>query len=71
MKVFATVMCILGCILFTLMSACFGWVGMIGMQDTHASNMVGALVFLGIAAVLLLVALLLGREAKRRLSSGS
>jgi hypothetical protein len=69
MRVFATLICILGCILFTLMSACFGWVGMIGMQDTRNSNLIGAVVFLGIAGALLFVAFLLGREAKRRLSN--
>jgi apolipoprotein N-acyltransferase len=72
MRVFVTVVCILGCIVFTLMSACFGWVGLFVMQEGgRGSNLVGALVFLGIGAVLLLVAFLLGREAKRRLSSGS
>jgi hypothetical protein len=71
MKVFATVMCILGCILFTLMSACFGLVGVMTTQGGLCRNLAGSFVFLGIAAVLLLVAFLLGREAKRRLSSGS
>ena len=71
MRVFATLVCILGCILFTLMSACFGWVGLIGMHDIQGSNLIRGVVFLGIAGVLLFVAYLLGRAAKRRLSSGS
>ena len=71
MRVFAALICILGCILFTLMSACFGWVGIIGMQNTQGSNLIRGVVFLGIAGVLLFVAYLLGRAAKRRLSSGS
>jgi hypothetical protein len=69
MRVFATVMCILGCIVFLLMSACFGLVGFISMQGEMGRNLMGSFVFIGIAAVLLLVAFLLGREAKRRLSS--
>jgi hypothetical protein len=70
MRVFATVMCILGCILFTLMSACFGFVGMLSVNgDLSGNSAIGAVVFLGIAGVLLFVAFLLGREAKRRLST--
>jgi len=71
MKVFATVMCIVGCILFLLMSACFGLVGVISMDGGKGRNLIGSFVFMGIAAVLLFVAFLLGREAKRKLSSGS
>jgi hypothetical protein len=71
MKVFATVMCIVGCILFLLMSACFGLVGVISMDGGTGRNLIGSFVFMGIAAVLLFVAFLLGREAKRKLSSGS
>jgi hypothetical protein len=70
MRVFITVVCILGCILFTLMSACFGFVGMLSVNgDLSGNSAIGALVFLGIAGVLLFVAFLLGREAKRRLST--
>ena len=71
MKVFATVMCILGCLLFLLMSACFGLVGMLSVNGNLSGNSaIGAVVFLGIAGVLLFVAFLLGREAKRMLTSG-
>jgi hypothetical protein len=70
MRVFVTVVCILGCILFTLMSACFGFVGMLSVNgDLSGNSAIGAVVFLGIAGVLLFVAFLLGREAKRRLST--
>jgi len=48
MRVFATVMCILGCILFTLMSACFGFVGMLSVNgDLSGNSAIGAVVFLG------------------------
>jgi hypothetical protein len=71
MRVFLTVVCILGCIVFSLMSACFGMVGLMMMQGEAGRNLVGSLVFFGIAAVLVFVAFLLGRVAKRKLGQGS
>jgi len=67
-RTFVTVVCILGCVVFLLMSACFGTVGIVVMDPHNGNNVFGSFVFLGIAAVLLFVAFLLGREAKRRLT---
>jgi hypothetical protein len=66
MKVFWTAVCILGCILFTLMSACFGYFSIFFLGDFRDEPHAFALM-LGAAVLLAGIAFLLGSTARKRL----
>ena len=66
MRVFWTVLCILGCVLFILMSACFGYFSIFFLGDFRDEPH-GFALMLGAAIVLAGIAFLLGWTAKKRL----